>query len=119
MLEYNRTITRININFLINIGPGAGAGRKRRGKKGNLPNTFDDDCSFSTLDGIRSQPVDLEVLRFSNDSIVSSTVISVKKKRSLLGWLCLILITLWCNVKSSSEKDKLSLPPISSATVEK
>ena len=28
----------------MNIGPGAGGGRKRRGKKGNLPNTFDDDC---------------------------------------------------------------------------
>ena len=27
-------------------GPGAGGGRKRRGKKGNLPNTFDDDCSL-------------------------------------------------------------------------
>ena len=44
MLGYNRTITRTNINVLINIGPGAGGGRKRRGKKGNLPNTFDDDC---------------------------------------------------------------------------
>ena len=29
---------------LINIGPGVGGGRKRRGKKGNLPNTLDDDC---------------------------------------------------------------------------
>ena len=45
MLGNNRTITRTNINVLINIGPGAGGGRKRRGKKGNLPNTFDDDCS--------------------------------------------------------------------------
>ena len=44
MLGYNRTIARTNINVLINIGPGAGGGRKRRGKKGNLPNTFDDDC---------------------------------------------------------------------------
>ena len=44
MLGYNRTITRTNINVLINIGPGAGGGRKRRGKKGKLPNTFDDDC---------------------------------------------------------------------------
>ena len=44
-LGYNRTIARTNINVLINIGPGAGGGRKRRGKKGNLPNTFDDDCS--------------------------------------------------------------------------
>ena len=41
MLGYNRTITRTNINVLINIGPGAGGGRKRRDKKGNLPNTFD------------------------------------------------------------------------------
>ena len=46
MLGYNKTITRTNINVLINIGPGAGGGRKRTGKKGNLPNTFDDDCSF-------------------------------------------------------------------------
>ena len=46
MLGYNRTIVRTNINVLINIGPGVGGGRKRRGKKGNLPNTFDDDCSF-------------------------------------------------------------------------
>ena len=45
MLGYNRTIARTNINVLINIGPGVGGGRKRRGKKGNLPNTFDDDCS--------------------------------------------------------------------------
>jgi len=44
MLGYNRTITHTNINVLINIGPGAGGGRKKRGKKGNLPNTFDDDC---------------------------------------------------------------------------
>ena len=46
VLGYNRTITRKNINVLINIGPGAGKGRKRRGKKGNLLNTFDDECSF-------------------------------------------------------------------------
>ena len=44
MLGYNRTITRTNINVLINIGPGVGGGRKRRGEKGNLPNTFDNDC---------------------------------------------------------------------------
>ena len=49
MLGYNRTITRTNINVLINIGPGAGGGRKRRGKKGNLPNTFDDDCSLTEM----------------------------------------------------------------------
>ena len=47
MLGYNRTNTRTNINVLINIGPGAGGGRKRRGKKGNLPNTFDDDCRLA------------------------------------------------------------------------
>ena len=46
MLGYNRTITRTNINVLINIGPGAGGGRKRTGKKGNLPNTFVDDCRY-------------------------------------------------------------------------
>ena len=48
MLGYNRTVARTNINILTNIGPGAGGGgrggKKRRGKKGNLPNTFDDDC---------------------------------------------------------------------------
>ena len=49
MLGYNRTITRTNINVLINIGPGAGGGRKRRDKKGNLPNTFDDDCRLNGL----------------------------------------------------------------------
>ena len=48
MLGYNRTIARTNINVLINIGPGVGGGRKRRGKKGNLPNTFDDDCSYGS-----------------------------------------------------------------------
>ena len=47
MLGYNRTITHTNINVLINIGPGVGGGRKRRDKKGNLPNTFDDDCRNS------------------------------------------------------------------------
>ena len=47
ILSYpNRTITRTNSNILINIGPGAGGGRKKRRKKGNLPNTFDDDCRF-------------------------------------------------------------------------
>ena len=49
MLGYNRTITHTNINVLINIGPGAGGGRKRTGKKGNLPNTFDDDCRLNYL----------------------------------------------------------------------
>ena len=36
VLGYNRTITCTNINVLINIGPGVGGGRKRRGEKGNL-----------------------------------------------------------------------------------
>ena len=40
MLGYNRTIARTNIKVLINIGPGAGGGGKRRGEKGNLPNTL-------------------------------------------------------------------------------
>ena len=47
MLGDNKTITRTNINVLINIGPGVGGGMKRRGKKDNLPNTFDDDCSLT------------------------------------------------------------------------
>ena len=46
MLGYNRTITRTNINVLINIGPGARGERKRRGKKRNLPNIFDDNCKY-------------------------------------------------------------------------
>ena len=55
MSEYNKTITRTNINVLINIGPGAGGGRKRRGKEGNLPNTFDDDCRTRRVVG--SNPI--------------------------------------------------------------
>ena len=43
-------ITRTNINVLLNIGPGAGEGRKKRGRKSNLPNTFDNGCSFILLD---------------------------------------------------------------------
>ena len=30
MLGYNRTITRTNINVLLNIGPGTGGGRKKK-----------------------------------------------------------------------------------------
>ena len=37
MLGYNRTVTYTNINVLLNIGSGAGEGRKKRGKKSNLP----------------------------------------------------------------------------------
>ena len=50
MLGYNRTIARTNINVLINIWPGVEGGRKRRGIKGNLPNTFDDDCRCLVFD---------------------------------------------------------------------
>ena len=46
VLGYNRTITPTNIKVLLNIGPGAGEGRKKRGKNSNLPNTFDYDCSI-------------------------------------------------------------------------
>ena len=58
MLGYNKTITRTNINVLINIGPGEGGGRKTRGKKGNLPNTFDDDCSYKSLVDLQIVPSD-------------------------------------------------------------
>ena len=47
MLGDNKTITRTNISVLINIGPGVGGGMKRRGKKGQPSNTFDDDCSLT------------------------------------------------------------------------
>ena len=57
MLGCNKTlmfvrviIVHTNINVLLNIGPGAGEGRKKRGRKSNLPNTFDDDCRFILLD---------------------------------------------------------------------
>ena len=49
MLGYNRTITCTNINVLLNTGSGAGKGRKKRGKKSNLPNTFDDDDSSDAV----------------------------------------------------------------------
>ena len=58
MLGYNRTIARTKINVLMNIGPGEGGGWKRKGKKGNLPNTFDEDCRlacFSKMSQIRSE----------------------------------------------------------------
>ena len=45
MLGYNRTITCTNINVLLNIGPGARGGRKKKRLKSNLPNTFD-HCRF-------------------------------------------------------------------------
>ena len=53
MLGCNRIITRTNINILLNIGPGAGGGRKKRGRKSNLPNTLDDDCRFILLDIVK------------------------------------------------------------------
>ena len=37
MLGYNRTITRTNINVLINIGPGVGGGSKKEVKKATFP----------------------------------------------------------------------------------
>ena len=41
----NRTITRTNINVLLNIGPGEDGGReKKEVKNSNLANTFDGDC---------------------------------------------------------------------------
>ena len=46
MLGYTVTITRTNINVVLNIGPGAEGRRKKEGKSSSLPNTFDDDCSF-------------------------------------------------------------------------
>ena len=69
MLGYNRTITRTNINVLIKIGPGAGGGRKRRGKKGNLSNTFDDDCSFALVHDLHicNSPVGCGGRRYSTD----------------------------------------------------
>ena len=48
MLGCNRTITRANMNVLLNTGPGAGGGRKKRSKKNDLPNNFDDDCRLNT-----------------------------------------------------------------------
>ena len=48
MLGCNRTITRANMNVLLNTGPGAGGGRKKRSKKSDLPNNFDDDCRLNT-----------------------------------------------------------------------
>ena len=66
MLGYGRTITRTNMNVLINNGPGAGGGRNRRGKKGNLPNTFDDDCSYMPqIWGIVFEDLDPRVSFFS------------------------------------------------------
>ena len=37
MLRYKRKITRTNINVLLNVGPGAGGGRKKGGKKATFP----------------------------------------------------------------------------------
>ena len=37
MLGDNKTITRTNINVLINIGPGVGEGVKRRGNTATFP----------------------------------------------------------------------------------
>ena len=37
MLGYNRTVTCTSINVLLNIGPGAKGGIKKRGKKATFP----------------------------------------------------------------------------------
>ena len=96
MLGYNRTITRTNINVLINIGPGAGGGRKRRGKKGNLPNTFDDDCRSCTVPSkiytanLKSGDFSLVLLLPSNKPQIkgsSGTIILTGSLLPLL-WLC-------------------------------
>ena len=41
MVGYNRITTRTNIKVLLNIGPGAGGGRKKENNSSSLPNTFD------------------------------------------------------------------------------
>ena len=46
--KYPRTITRTNVKLFLDIGPGAGEGRKGKKKTSKvaawLSNTFDDDC---------------------------------------------------------------------------
>ena len=73
MLGYNRTITRTNINVLINIGPGAGGGRKRRGKKGNLPNTLTMTvvAGIVTISIMAKQRDNLEIERLNTSSRLS------------------------------------------------
>ena len=73
MLGYNRTITRTNINVLINIGPGAGGGRKRRGKKGNLPNTLTMIvvAGIVTISIMAKQRDNLEIERLNTSSRLS------------------------------------------------
>ena len=73
MLGYNRTITRTNINVLINIRPGAGGGRKRRGKKGNLPNTLTMIvvAGIVTISIMAKQRDNLEIERLNTSSRLS------------------------------------------------
>ena len=73
MLGYNRTITHTNINVLINIGPGAGGGRKRRGKKGNLPNTLTMIvvAGIVTISIMAKQRDNLEIERLNTSSRLS------------------------------------------------
>ena len=47
MLGHVTTITHKNNLVLSNIDPGAGGTSTRKVKIGNLPNIFDDDCSYS------------------------------------------------------------------------
>ena len=73
MLGYNRTITRTNINVLINIRPGAGGERKRRGKKGNLPNTLTMIvvAGIVTISIMAKQRDNLEIERLNTSSRLS------------------------------------------------
>ena len=73
MLGYNRTITRTNINVLINIRPGAGGGRKRRGKKGNFPNTLTMIvvAGIVTISIMAKQRDNLEIERLNTSSRLS------------------------------------------------
>ena len=49
MLGHVTTITHKNNLVLSNIDPGAGGTSTKKVKIGNLPNIFDDDCSFLML----------------------------------------------------------------------
>ena len=64
---------------MINIGPGASGGRKRRSKKGNLPSIFDDDCSYANA----LSPVETVLGHFLWDlGPMNVTIKSQKSERS-------------------------------------